>query len=86
MSRYPLRIKEEVTMRKIFSFFTGMITGGLVGAIVAILLAPSSGEEIRGQLQERSIRLRDDIKAVAEERRAELERELETLRAPYRKQ
>ncbi len=73
-------------MRKIFSFFTGMITGGLVGAIVAILLAPSSGEEIRGQLQERSIRLRDDIKAVAEERRAELERELETLRAPYRKE
>jgi gas vesicle protein len=71
-------------MRKIFSFFTGMIMGGLVGAIIAILLAPSSGEEIRGQLQERSIRLRDDIKAVAEERRAELERELETLRAPHR--
>ena len=73
-------------MQKILSFFTGVIMGGLVGATVAILLAPSSGEEIRGQLQERSIRLRDDIKAVAEERRAELERELETLRAPYRKE
>jgi gas vesicle protein len=73
-------------MRKIFSFLTGVIIGGLVGATVAILLAPSSGEEIRGQLQERSIRLRDDIKAVAEERRAELERELETLRAPRRKE
>lgn len=73
-------------MRKIVSFFTGVIMGGLVGATIAILLAPSSGEEIRGQLQERSIRLRDDIKAVAEERRAELERELETLRAPRRKE
>jgi gas vesicle protein len=73
-------------MRKLFSFFAGVIMGGLVGATVAILLAPSSGEEIRGQLQERSIRLRDDIKAVAEERRAELERELENLRAPYRKE
>jgi gas vesicle protein len=73
-------------MQKIISFFTGIIMGGLVGATVAILLAPSSGEDLRGQLQERSIRLRDDIKAVAEERRAELERELETLRAPYRKE
>jgi gas vesicle protein len=73
-------------MQKIFSFFTGLIMGGLVGATVAILMAPSSGEEMRGQLQERSIRLRDDIKAVAEERRAELERELETLRAPHRKE
>jgi gas vesicle protein len=72
-------------MQKIFSFFTGVIMGGLVGATIAILLAPSSGEEMRGQLQERSIRLREDIKAVAEERRAELERELETLRAPHRK-
>jgi gas vesicle protein len=73
-------------MHKIFSFFTGLIMGGLVGGTVAILLAPSSGEEIRGQLQERSIRLRDDIKAVAQERRAELERELETLRAPRPKE
>jgi gas vesicle protein len=73
-------------MRKILGFLTGMIMGGLVGATVAILLAPSSGEEMRRQLQERSIRLRDDIKTVAEERRAELERELESLRAPYRKE
>ena len=72
-------------MGKISNFFMGVIMGALVGATVAILLAPSSGEEIRGQLQERSIRLRDDIKAVAEERRAELERELESLRAPHRK-
>ena len=73
-------------MQKIVSFFTGVIMGGLVGATIAILLAPSSGEEIRGQLQERSIRLRDDIKAVAKERREELERELEALRAPRQKE
>jgi len=63
-----------------------MIIGGVVGAVIAILIAPVSGEEIRGQLQERTIRLRDDIKSIAEERRAELERELEALRAPYKKQ
>jgi gas vesicle protein len=73
-------------MNKFVNFIMGVIMGGLVGATVAILLAPSSGEEMRGQLQERSIRLSDDIKAVAEERRSELERELENLRAPYRKE
>lgn len=73
-------------MGKFVNFFMGLIMGGLVGATVAILLAPSSGEDMRGQLQERSIRLRDDIKAVAQERRAELERELENLRAPRRKE
>jgi gas vesicle protein len=73
-------------MRRLFSFFVGVITGGLVGAAIAILVAPVSGEELRFQLQERSIRLKDDVKAIAEERRAELEHELEELRAPYRKE
>ena len=71
-------------MNKIVSFLTGVIVGGLVGATVAILMAPSSGVELRGQIQDRSIQLRDEIKAVADDRRAELERELETLRAPHR--
>ncbi len=73
-------------MRKIFSFFSGLFLGGLIGAVTAMLLAPGSGEEMRAQLQERTIQLRDDIKAVAETRRAELERELAALRAPYQKE
>jgi gas vesicle protein len=73
-------------MRKIFNFFIGMMMGGLVGATVALLLAPTSGEDMRAQIQERSIRLRDEVKAVAEARRAELERELSGLRAPYRRE
>ncbi len=73
-------------MRKIFNFFMGMMMGGVVGATVALLLAPASGQEVRDQLQEQTIRLRDEVKAVAEARRAELERELNALRAPYRKE
>jgi gas vesicle protein len=73
-------------MRKFFNFFMGMMMGGLVGATVALLLAPASGEELRGQLQDQSIRLRDEVKSVAEARRAELERELNALRTPYRKE
>ncbi len=72
-------------MSKIINFMFGLMMGGLVGATVALLLAPTSGEEIRAQLQEQTIRLKDEVKPVAEARRAELERELSALRAPYRK-
>jgi len=73
-------------MRKVFNFFAGVMMGGLVGATIAILLAPASGEQVRAQLQERSIRLKDEVMAVAEARRAELERELTALRAPHKKE
>ena len=72
-------------MRQVFNFFLGILTGGLIGATLAILLTPVSGENLRFQIQERSIQLKDEIKSVAEERRAELERELAALREPYRK-
>jgi gas vesicle protein len=73
-------------MRKMFNFMVGLMVGGLVGATVALLLAPGSGEDMRSQIQEQTIKLRDEVKAVAEARRAELERELSTLRAPKRKE
>lgn len=73
-------------MQKIMNFFVGLLVGGLIGATVVILVTPASGEEIRSQIQERSIQLKDEIKAVADARRAELERELAALRAPYQSQ
>jgi len=73
-------------MQKIMNFFVGLLVGGLIGATVVVLVTPASGEEIRNQIQERSIQLKDEIKAVADARRAELERELASLRAPYQSQ
>ena len=73
-------------MRQVFIFFIGVITGGLIGAALAILLTPVSGENLRFQIQERSIQLKDEIKSVADERRAELERELAALREPTKKE
>jgi gas vesicle protein len=34
------------------SFLAGLVIGGLIGAAVGLLLAPESGEEMRGQVGE----------------------------------
>lgn len=41
------------------TFFAGLIVGGLVGAAVALLIAPQSGEETRGLIREKGIELKD---------------------------
>lgn len=69
-------------MRQAMSFLTGLILGGLVGAVVALLFAPYSGEDLRGQMSERAITMQEEVKLAAAERRAELEEQLAALRAP----
>jgi gas vesicle protein len=69
-------------MRKFLSFMVGAILGGLVGGIAAILLAPVSGSDLRDQVRERAMKIQDEVKAAAAARRAELEEQLATLRAP----
>jgi hypothetical protein len=75
---------QEDTMQKIYSFLTGAVIGGLVGAAMALLLAPYSGDELRLEMQERAQRFQGEIKGAADARRAELERQLSALRAPRR--
>jgi len=41
------------------SFFSGFLMGGIIGAAVALLMAPQSGEETRKLIRERGIELRD---------------------------
>ena len=41
------------------SFLAGFVIGGLIGAGVALLMAPQSGEETRAMIGEKSIELRD---------------------------
>jgi len=70
-------------MRKIFGFAIGIFAGWLVGATVALLMAPQTGESLRGEIRSRSTGFVDEIKDAAEQRRAELERRLAALRAPH---
>jgi gas vesicle protein len=43
----------------IIPFFTGLVMGGVVGAGLALLLAPQSGEEIRSQISAKGFALKD---------------------------
>jgi gas vesicle protein len=40
-------------------FFAGLVMGGLVGAGVALLMTPQSGEETRSQIRDKSLELKD---------------------------
>jgi gas vesicle protein len=45
----------------------GMLIGGLVGAVTMLLLAPQSGADIRKQIQEKGIELRDRTSEIVED-------------------
>jgi len=41
------------------TFFTGLVVGGLVGAVTMLLMAPQPGEKTRAELQSGAVELRD---------------------------
>jgi gas vesicle protein len=67
-------------MRKLFSFLLGFLTGALVGAPIAMLLAPEAGEMTRQGIQLRMDQIVEEGKRAAAERRTELESQLEQLK------
>jgi len=69
-------------MRKAFGFVFGAAVGALVGGTIALLLAPASGEALRGQIRERGVAFTSDVQEAAATRRAELQARLAELRAP----
>lgn len=67
-------------MRKFLSFLGGTLMGALVGATVALLLTPSSGETLRAQIRDRFAALQDELAQAATDRKIELEDYLNNLR------
>jgi gas vesicle protein len=55
------------------AFFVGFLVGGLVGAATALLLAPRSGEETRGQIHQKGVELRGKAEGVLDEARVKAE-------------
>ena len=69
-------------MRRMFGFLIGIFTGAVVGSVLALLLAPESGETLRGQIRDRGQNFLNDIRHSADARRIELRSRLDSLRAP----
>jgi gas vesicle protein len=66
---------------KILRFLEGFFLGATLGASLAILLAPESGGDLRSRLQAQTDRVQSEVRRAASERRAELERQLSSMRA-----
>ncbi len=69
-------------MRRFVALFAGLLTGALVGGVVALLFAPSSGKNFQQQVADSIDRLVGQVRQAADERRMDLENELEKLRQP----
>jgi gas vesicle protein len=62
------------------SFVAGVIVGGLVGAAVALLLAPQSGEETRTMIRDKSIEIKDRAMEVGQDALSRAEAAVEEAR------
>jgi gas vesicle protein len=58
------------------------VIGGLVGAAMGLLFAPTSGKELQTQIQDRANQIQTDMRDAANAKRAELEAQLKSMRAP----
>jgi gas vesicle protein len=67
-------------MSRISKFILGAMIGGMLGTIVALLLAPESGDELRGQIKDFQQKIVIDVSEAAKQKREDLERELSRLR------
>jgi gas vesicle protein len=69
-------------MRNLGGFFAGLMSGAIVGAVAALLLAPMSGRELQAQTRDQFDTLIKDARQAADVKRVQLEAQLEALKAP----
>ena len=68
-------------MRKFGNLVLGALLGGLVGSGLALLFAPGTGESTRQEINDYFKNLQDEVNRAADEKRAELEAQLRSLRS-----
>ena len=69
-------------MRKLVGFVAGAMCGAIVGAVAALLLAPSSGIEMRQNVRASVNAVLSEGRQAAASRRAELEAQFAALKKP----
>ncbi|UCG22821.1 MAG: YtxH domain-containing protein [Chloroflexota bacterium] len=66
-------------MNKILSFMAGALCGAVVGATVALLLTPASGEELRGEMVHRWEDALNEARQAMEDTRRDLQTQFEMM-------
>lgn len=66
-------------MKRAFSFVIGAFTGGLIGAVAALLLTPESGPALRRRVQHISSGWVQEVQSAASSRRETLESQWKAL-------
>jgi gas vesicle protein len=74
--------QRRVNMRFWGKFMIGAILGGLFGAVVGLLIAPDSGQELRGKVTNSILQIRDEVAQASADKRQELQEQLNRLRQP----
>jgi len=64
---YDYEHELQHTSRSGMSVVTGLLIGGLIGAGVALLMAPRSGEETRAEIRNKAMEYRDRTKDAVNE-------------------
>ncbi len=67
-------------MGRFGSFLNGMIIGAIAGAVIALLLAPKSGEDLRDEIKREVDEILEEGRRAAEQRQHEMEEQLNRLR------
>ena len=62
------------------AFMSGLLLGGIAGAITALLLAPQSGEETRKVIVDKSLEIKDKALETVDEARVRAEKAAEDAR------
>jgi len=66
-------------MNKFLSFLAGVLSGAVIGATVALLLAPSSGDQLRDDMVHRWEEALNEARLAMEETRRDLQAQFEMM-------
>ena len=67
-------------MNRLFSFLAGALCGALIGGVTALLLAPESGEDLRGSARQRLDDAVREARQAMDDTRRDLEAQFENMK------